>query len=258
MQAEIMIETVAFLAQVVHRTSPQTCLGLMSSGPRAHCLEGRRWADFCVALADGQPLYSRPPMGNYGEGSLRGFYYSHDSIKITRHCMPPGTIEQTEVESFPFTRYSKSATFTFLEMAISFAYGSHGVTMNLYDHAGTPMESEPAFGRMLGEKKPLLESLAQRAQGPGTIRGVRLLHHDRASHHKRLGEKAGYGDLSADGAPTMSMLESHGIPTTYQDSNVIATSGQLLRAFSDDEIRAMLGRGSNEECVIFRTRPLRC
>jgi len=243
MQAETMVETVGFLAQVVHRTSPDTCLGLMSSGPRNHCLEGRRWEQLAEAMADGQPLYSRPPMGNYNEASLRGFYYSHDSIKITRHCMPAATIEQTEVENVPFTRYSKSAAFTFVEMAISFAYGSHGVTMNLYDHAGTPMEAEPAFGGMLARKKPYLEGLARQAQKPGLYRGVQLLYHERESYSRRLVRGADYGALAADGAATMQLLESHGIPTTYDDENVVATSGQQLRAFSDEEIRGMLSKG---------------
>ena len=243
MQAEIMIETVGFLARVVHRTAPQTSLGLMSSGPRTHCLEGRRWLDFAASMADGRPLYSRPPMGNYSEASLRGFYYSHDSIKITRHCLPPETIEQTEVENVPFTRYANSATFTFVEMAISFAYGSDGVTMNLFDHAGTPMEQEQEFGRMLAAKKPFLEGLARRARQPGVYRGVQLLYHERESYHKRLGKGADYGALGADGSATMTMLESHGLPTTYEQSDVVASSGQQLRAFSDDEIRALFSRG---------------
>jgi hypothetical protein len=242
-QAETMIDTVSFLAKVVHRASPDTCIGLMSSGPRAHCLEGRRWKAFAEALADGRPLYSRPPMGNYNEDSLRGFYYSHDSIKITRLCLPSGTIEQTEVENVPFTPYSKSEVFTFLEMAVSFAYGSHGVTMNLYDHAGTPMEIEPGMGRMLRDRKPFLNALAERAQQPGVYRGVRLLYHEKASYNARLQPGARFGDLADNGAIAMYVLEAHGIPTTFEDSNAVAVSGQTLRAFSDEEIRALLSRG---------------
>jgi len=243
MQAEVMNDTVAFLAGVVHNVSPQTRLGLMSSGPNSHCLDGRQWDAFATALADGKPLYSRPPMGNYSEESLRGFYYSHDSIKITRHALPDGVVEQTEVENVPFTRYSKSTAFTFIETAISFAYGSHGVTLNLFDHCGTPMESEPVFGAMLRDRKPFLEGLAARARQPGEYAGVQLLFHPRASCDKVLPKAAPYGSLAGDGAPTMQMLESQGIPTTYVDGKVIASSGQTLRSFSDDEIRAFLSKG---------------
>lgn len=243
-QSGIMIDTVAFLAKTVHKISPETNIGLMSSGPRFHCIEGRRWPEFARALADGRTLYSRPPMGNYWEESLRGFYYSHDSIKLTRYCLPEGAIEQTEVENWPFTRYSKSITFTFIEMAISFAYGSHGVMLNLFDHCGTPMERESAFGRLLAEKKPFFEGLAQYAQRPGQYRGVRLLFHEKTGYHKRLEKNAQYYDLigRSSGVP-MSMLEAHGIPTTYEDSNIIAASGQVLRAFTDEEISKMLVKG---------------
>jgi len=252
MQAELMIETVAYLAKVVHEVSPETSLGLMSSGPRVHALEGRRWTEFALAMADGKTIYSRPPMGNYNEDSLRGFYYSHDSIKITRHCMPAGTVEQTEVENVPFTQYSKSATFTFLEMAVSFAYGSHGVTMNLFDHAGTPMEDEPAFGRILAEKKPWLDALAERAQAPGSYRGVRLLHHEKSSYTRRLKAGAQYWALMEDGGEVMQALESHGIPTTYEASDVVAVTGQTLRAYDDGEIARMLSRGMFVDAVAAR------
>ncbi len=243
LQAAIMVETAGFLARVVHRTAPDTRIGLMSSGPRTHCLEGRQWDRFAAALADGQMLYSRPPLGNYSEGSLRGLYYSHDSIKITRHCLPAGTIEQTEVENVPFTRYSKSTRFTFLQLAVSFAYGSHGVTMNLYDHCGTPMEDEPHYGRMLAERKPFLEALASRAQQSGPFRGVSLLFDQQASYHRHLPPGADYGTLVADGATVMQLLETHGLPTTYDAEPVAAATGQQLRACTDAEITTLLDGG---------------
>jgi len=240
LQGELMIDTVAFLAGAVHEISPQTRMGLMSSGPRLHCMEGRQWRRFADALADGMPLLSRPPMGNYAESELRGFYYSHDSIKLTRHCMPPGTTEQTEVENAPFTAYSKSTAFTFLEMAISFAYSAHGVTLNLFDHCGTPMQADPSMGQMLGDRKAFLTGLAKVSQLEGKFRGVRLLHHDDASRAKQLESPPQYASLYEEGQEMMQALEAMGIPTTYDESNVTAACGQVLRAFGDREIRELL------------------
>ena len=149
--AEGMIDTVGHLARTVHNVDPDICLGLMSSGHQVHGVEGRRWKPFTTVLADGRPLYSRAPMSNYMVGTLRGLYYSHDSIQGTRHVMPADTIEQTEVENYLYSHYGNSAVFTFLEMAVSFAYGSHGVTLNLFDHCGSPMKDEPIFGRMVAD-----------------------------------------------------------------------------------------------------------
>ena len=192
------------------------------------------------AVGSTMPLLSRPPMGNYAESELRGFYYSHDSIKLTRHCMPPGTTEQTEVENAPFTAYSKSTAFTFLEMAISFAYSAHGVTLNLFDHCGTPMQADPSMGQMLGDRKAFLTGLAKVSQLEGKFRGVRLLHHDDASRAKQLESPPQYASLYEEGQEMMQALEAMGIPTTYDESNVTAACGQVLRAFGDREIRELL------------------
>ncbi|MEI8246944.1 MAG: hypothetical protein WCI51_14020 [Lentisphaerota bacterium] len=243
MQSEIMIETVSFLAKAVHAVSPDTCMGLMSSGPGAHCLEGRRWHAFAEALADGRCLYSRPPTAVYSENSLRDNYYAHDSIKLTRHCLPAGVIEQSEVDNWTFSRYSKSVNFTLVQMAISYAYGCSGITLNLFDHCGTPMERTPEFGRMLCKNKSFLNALAAKAQTKGRFRGVRLLHHEKASYAKMLTENDPYGALSEDGYCCGEKLEVHGIPTVYDDEGVIATAGQTIAAFSDAEIRDFLKKG---------------
>ncbi len=244
MQQQIMIDTVKLLGEAVHAVSPETRMGLMSSGVRQHCLELRDWEKFGAALADGKPLYSRPPMCNYTEESLRGFYYSHDSIKATRKALP-GAIEQTEVENWPFTRYGNSVAFTFVEMAISFAYGCDGITMNLYDHTGKPMEEEGAFGKMLGREKPYLNALAQAAQVPGEYAGVRLLQRTTHALERELPEGADYPQLGADNYDMMYALEACGVPTTYDDGveRPVAESGQTLRSYSDDEIRTLLKGG---------------
>lgn len=243
LQAELMIDTVAFLAKTVHAISPDTSLGLMSSGPSAHCIEGRRWQEFAAAMADGRALYSRPPLGNYNENSLRGLYYSHDSIKNTRFCMPADAIELTEVENVPFTRYSKSTNFTFLQIALSAAYGCRGVSLNLFDHAGTPMEKDPELGQMLGARKPWLNAVAEACQPPGTYRGVQLLFHEKAGYHKHLSPHTGPYSLGADGSAMMNALEAAGIPTTYEQSPVVATHGQVLRACSDATVTELLTQG---------------
>lgn len=242
-QGQIMIDTVSMLAKTVHSVSPETCLGLMSSGPENHCMEGRKWHDSANAMADGRLLYSRPPMGNYSESNLRDLAYCPHSIKITRYCMPEHTVEQTEVENFTFTQYSKSSIITFLQMAISFAYGSHGVTMNLFDHMGTPMELVPSYGKMLADKKPFLNALAQSMLGEGSFKGIRLLHNEKSSYCKELSEKSGYHELTEDGGTGALAVERLGIANDFNDSNVTFAFGQTLRAYPDETIKSMLSKG---------------
>jgi hypothetical protein len=236
-------DTCAFLAKAVHEISPGTFLGLMSSGPENHCLEGRDWRRLARALGDGRPIYSRPTLGNYTESSLTGLYDAAAQIKRARAVLPRDTIEQTEVESFPFTGYAKSAAFTFLQIALSVAHGCHGATLNLFDHVGSPLAINPAMQDMLASKRPFLDALAAACSAAGAFRGVRVLHHEGASFVRRLQPRDDYAALAPPDYAWERALNAFGITTTYGDSPVIAADGQMLNAYSDGEIEAMLTGG---------------
>jgi len=243
MQSEIMNNTVSLLSKTVHTVSPETCMGLMSSGPENHCVEGRKWDEFALALRNGRQIYSRPPMGNYSENNLRDLTDCPQSIKITRYCMPKDAIEQLEIENSPFTPYSKSAVFTFLQMAISFAFGSQGVTLNLFDHMGTSMKEFSAYGKMLSVKKAYLSTLKQYTNKEGSFKGIRLLHSNDSSYRKVLEKNSLYSTLTEDGRHGAIILEKLGISCDYNNSNVIFACGQTIRSFSDEEIKIILSKG---------------
>ena len=239
MNRGIMVETARFLERTVHEVSPRTRLGLMCSAPTSHAIEGRDWSALTSALAGDQILVARPCMSNYSEHSLRDLYMSGSLLRCTMHCLGPGKIIQTEVENVPFTGYSKSARFTFLQCALSFVFGADGVTLNLFDHVGTPMSLTPEYGAMLSEKKPYLNALADCCKG-GEIVGVRILHEQNGSYHVRLPENACFHELSAEGHAWQSILESLGFSTTFDGGGVIALSGQVARSLEEDQIREML------------------
>lgn len=238
MREEVMLEVMRLIAEATAGTS----LGLMSSGPRNHCREARDWKQVAGILGD--DLHSRPTMGNYWEwGPPRGLYFSQDSIKITRHVLPPETVDMTELESLPFSRYSKSVAFTFAQLALSFAYGARGTTLNIFDHLGTLMEAEPHFGKLLRDKKAFLNALAKRARQPGILRGVQLLHRNAAALSMHLATGSGSAALSGEGYQGMEAFEAAGIPTTYDDSEVVFLCGQQPRALGDNEIQRLLAMG---------------
>ena len=243
MQRDVILEMVTMIVKIVNDVSPETSFGLMSSGPRAHCMEGRDWDKLANVMSAGPQLISRPPLGSYSEYSLRGLYYSSDSIKLTRHVLPEGTIEQTEVENVPFTQYSKSTAFTFLQMAVSFALGCDGVTMNLFDHCGSPMSDAPEMLELLSKEKKYLNALANATQGTGRQRGVQLLFSTQHSYSKKLNPGDDGYAIAAEDFCLAETFESLGIATTFSDEQVCATIGQSLRCFSDDKIKKVLSEG---------------
>jgi hypothetical protein len=247
LRAEASLEVLRLVANAAHAASPQTVMGLMSSGPRNHCREGRDWQRVAEVLGatKERPIFSRPTMGNYWEwGPPRGLYFSQDSIKLTRHSLPPGTVDCTELENVPFSRYSKSVAFTFAQLAVSFAFGARAATLDIFDFIGTPMQAEPHYGKMLGDRKNFLNALAETARRPGVLRGVRLLFKENSALSRRLtlGEKNDAA-LAGEGYPALEAFEAAGIPTTYDESEVTFLCGQQPHLLDDDEIRRLLKHG---------------
>ncbi len=79
--------------------------------------------------------------------------------------------------------------------------------------------------------------------------GVQLLFNEKSSYHKHLNKgdlavgkfegiakSSEYSMLTDESDSVMQMLEGLGIPTTYDDEDVVAACGQTLRCYSDDEI----------------------
>jgi hypothetical protein len=244
LQREVMEETVGLFERVVHAVSPDSRMGLMSSGPENHVLCGRDWPAFARTLAGDTPLYSRAPLGNYNEVSLRGLYLTAREVRATRSCLPDDTVEQTEVENWWFSQYSKSVTFTALQISACLILGGDGLTMNLYDHIGTPLSDDTTMGPMLKEQKPFFSGISERCRGKAPCGGVRILHNDHSAIEKRLSEgvKDCY-ELTEDSFYWDEFLAPLGFATTWDESPVIAASGQVLRAFSDQELIEFLSRG---------------
>jgi hypothetical protein len=236
------LEAMEILRDSVRAASPATRIGLMSSGARNHCREGRDWHKVAAAL--GSDILSRPTMGNYWEwGPPRGLYFSQDSIKLTRHVLPAGVPDFTEVESVPFSRYAKSLAFMDATLAVSFAGGARGCTLNIFDHLGTPMEDEPHYGRLLAARKDFFTALATRSRRPGSRRGLGLIHRDPSAVTRRLAPGAKLGDLAEDGYPAVEAFEAAGIPTVYDDSPATFLCGQQAWSLTAAEIESLLGQG---------------
>jgi hypothetical protein len=240
---ESMVDVAGILENAVHSVSSGTHLGLMSSGPQNHCVEGRRWQDFSAALAGGKTLLSRPPLGSYQEAGLLPLAYTARSIQLTRHVLPEKTVEMTEVENYPYTQYHKSAAFTFFQTVVSVALGCDGVTFNIFDHCGTPMSETPGLLEALGQGKPYLRALAKKCFPRGTLRGVGLLHQEKASYEKRLKEGESHSELACDSYGWLQPLNAMGFAATFEEEDVVALSGQAVRCLPEDKIRQLLSRG---------------
>jgi hypothetical protein len=104
------------------------------------------------------------------------------------------------------------------------------VTLNLYDHLGTPLADEPEYGDMLRDTRRRMEALVAAYAPGGHERGIGMLHPEDGPRHKLLSAGAGYGDLSLGHEVWQELVQPLGFPITYMKSPVVAMSRQMPRA----------------------------
>jgi len=104
------------------------------------------------------------------------------------------------------------------------------MTLNLYDHMGTPLFDEPQYGVMLKATRARLDALVEAHRPGGVARGFQFLNLEEGGKLKRLKPGAEYGDLSMGRESWAVTLMALGLSGTYAASPVLAVSGQALDA----------------------------
>ncbi len=240
---DTMVEVAGMLEKAVHNVSPKTRLGLMTSHPWDHSLEGRNWDRLLKALAGPYQPVIRPTAGSYNEASSEGIHSGADVLRRTIFCLPEETRICPEIENWTYTRFSKSARFTRLQIGLAQAMKVADVTLGIYDHMGTPMDFEPAYGRMLQESKPFFDALASWCLPGGKERGVGVIHHPRASDYVHTAGGKDFRELYPHDDGWQIPIQACGIPVTFESSEVMAITGQVLRAFKKEDIISLLSKG---------------
>jgi hypothetical protein len=241
---DAVAEVLELLQERVYARSKETTLALMCSGPSMHAMERRDWDRVLKAVAGPRPYVAiRPCMGNYSETSPQGLYGSRQRLSGTLACVRQPFHSCTEIENWPFSRFSKSARFTRAQVLLSAALRSQSMTLNIHDHLGTPLMDEPQYGEALRSARPIVDALVEACPPGGREPGFRMLHPEDGPRHKTLRAGATFGDLSMGEENWAMPLQALGLPVTWQESNVVAVSGQKLEGFSPAEIRAFFKGG---------------
>ncbi|MFA6714765.1 MAG: hypothetical protein WCS27_05275 [Victivallaceae bacterium] len=250
---QVSAEAIKLMSDTVHAVSPETIVGLMSSGPGNHVREGRDWKELSgiMSVTENMPCASRPPLGNYSESSLDGLCYVADSVRFTRSVFCGNEIEEGEIENYPYTGFSKSNLFMFLQCAAAIGTGCDALTFNLYDHCGTPLHVTGDILESLGKNKKFLSTLKSRAGKEGQDNGIRLYFHPASSAYKKLNPGEPPAALGSSCTAWGNHLQAMGFPVSFEESEVTAPAGQDIRAASDAEIKRILSKGLLCDAVAF-------
>ena len=234
------------IEQAVHAVDPAVKIGLMSSVPYVHSAEGRNWKSLLSALGgEANPPVSRIHLPAYQElvpwKYLQAF---HMVSYVNRALLAPETLVYPELENYPYSRFSKSRTFTRFQLLSSLALNLSGMTIDLFDLNGRGIIEPDGYQQMLREVKPVLNAM----NGSGAFRlprkGVCVLVDERASYNVHTKDGARMEELYPEEVFWAGVLPAMGVPmyvgTAPEDANgVCAVSGQYFRNLTKAQIESL-------------------
>jgi len=241
---EVQLEVARGIAEAVERNSSgRTKLGLMSSNPSIHSTEGRDWKMLFRALSIGGEVAHRPHFAPYGESPGRDKTYSIMMLDLQRNLRPPRCEVAPEIENFPFTRWNKSDTQTWAEMALAMFYGSDALLLDLFPFTGNPADREPQIGELLDGSRPALEWISSKFHGDLKTCGVGIPWREDAQAYVRTRKGRSMEELDASSFGPGYLLLPYGVPVSSDPQKVNAVFGSLAWAFGDDKVHRMLSGG---------------
>ena len=243
---ETMVDLAKMLGQAVSRVAPQTQVGLMSSSPAVHCIEGRDWESVLRGLAAGRTPVNRPHLPSYAEVSGADYLWNFSRISRQSAAMvPPDTLLYPELENWPHSRFSKSRTFTRFQIESSAALGAAGITMDIFDLFGNGAMPQEGYSQPLVQAKALANRLKGLKLEHRRETGVQVLYNPRASYSLWTEKGQSLSELAPEEDFWAGFLGVMGIAHTYrewsgQNQNVLAISGQYCRGLEESQVRKLL------------------
>jgi len=243
---QTMTELASIIGQAVHRVSPETRVGLMSSSPSAHCSEGRDWEGILGGLSsENVPMVNRPHLPSYAEVTPQNYLWNFSSASLmTKALIPSGTELYPELENFQFTRFSKSNRFTRFEVESTLCMQAKGVTMNLFDMMGNGALLSEGYQDSLAYNRNFIDTVKKLEIGREQQQSVKIMFSSKSSYTLHTEEGKSMTELYPRETFWCQLLNCYGIANVYcrdqiPEHSIIAVSGQFFRNISEIELKRL-------------------
>ena len=229
----------AAVEKAVHAVDKHVRVGLMCSGIEADMFQGRDMRGLLETFAGaGRKPYLRPPGGAYGETPGVELFAGFAAAAKYREYVGPDADYISEVDVFyPRNIFSKSAAQLDAQIAMHAAAGYPAVSLNLFDHYGTPPDEAKEYLRVLIRGRAKYEAIEAAVRGK-VLGGVGFP--VRKNYVEALTDGT-FGPFGVnDYAKT---LWSLGVPVCFSETEILFLTGAAVPSYSDDELEALLKKG---------------
>lgn len=245
------VEIARLLEQAVHTVAPATRIGLMSSVPETHAVEGRDWRKLLRAFSgENLPPVDRIHLPAYAELWPAEYMRLFNQISLhTRACLPPETEILPELENFTFSRFIKSDAFTRFQLEAAAPLGLGGMAIDVFDIGGGGIFPQDGAMQAIKNARGFIQQLNQTGVFGWQPGGVKVLTrtNSAAFTHTRQGESP--QELQPEETFWAGLLGTFSIPFHYgvnclPQNSICAVSGQFFRSLSTQEITALFAQNA--------------
>jgi hypothetical protein len=237
------------IQKAVAKVAPQTRVGLMSSFPEWHAVEGRDWDGLFDKLSGEHRRVSRPHLPAYNEvAPLQYARVFERFTRVTTELVGHHSDVYPELESYMYSPFVKSKAFTKLQLESTQMVGATGILLNLFDMMGNGIDETYDYAQLLADSKALMNFGAQHRLDVTQIDGVKVLFSPDAAFNIKTANGVDPAELLPKEFSWLSLLGTLGIackPEKWSlkchfSGETIAISGQFLNNLDDEQIKELL------------------
>ncbi|MEM2888951.1 MAG: hypothetical protein QXR42_05670 [Candidatus Bathyarchaeia archaeon] len=241
---EAQLEAARSIKDAVAAAMPgESILGLMSSRPEKHSIEGRDWAQLFDAISISGKAAHRPHFAGYLEGNGRDLAESSALLDMQKSVRPPNVIVEPEIENSPFTSFSKSNSYTWIHMAIAQLHGCDALLLDLFPFSGVTPSEYPEIGALLDSSRQSLDWLAEHFPPSLQTQGVGIPWHPDSAMHVHTEKGVSMDELNVNMVSAARLLNHFGVAVQMRPSKVNALFGNGTWAWTDEELESFLKGG---------------
>ena len=184
---ETILDLSAKIGEFIKNLGLKTRVGLMSSWPQSHCMEGRDWHQLHKNLSAGQEIVNRIHLPCYEELCGKVYFREFNAHSmIVRALIPDETYIYPELENGSFTNFTKDGRFVQFQLESSLPLLPVGMTYDIFDFVGNGTIESFGYGEAVENVTPYLQGVLDMGIEFKNLYGVMLPIDEKACYNRSL------------------------------------------------------------------------
>ena len=244
-----LTDTAKIISESLREINPDLKIGLMSSSPDMHAMEGRRWDELLSVFAgDTNVKINRIHLPCYYETTGKDYFFDFNAISMAvRAFCTDDTVVMPETENGSANFYRKSPEMMRFQIESSIPLVLSGMTYSIYDFVGNGVVENLGYAREIKKLTPYLQAVTDLGIKFSSLTGVIVPIDEKCAYNTPL--SGGIRGLASNEFKVGGYMSAQGVSYRYDtkkkyDGETVALIGDSVYDFTDDEIIRLFARNS--------------